>query len=381
MDKNTLESSIATLESALKKYEEKAFNVYFFVMDTKGNPSATLRYIYQTAYTLKELGYNVTMLHQEKDFVGVGDWLGEKYANLPHKNVESTNVEVAACDFLFIPEIYANVMSQTKNLRCKRVAILTNMNYLTEIIPVGVTWFDLGIDEAVTTCNSNAEAVTDYFPGLKTHVVSPYIPNMFRPSNKPQDLMVNFISRDPSDINKVIKPFFWKYPIYKWVSFRDVRGLPQETFAEALREVAFTIWMDDDTNFGTSLLEAVNSGNIVLAKVPKVLSDWMVDKDGNLTNAVIWFDDVRKLPDVIASAVRTWLIDEIPQEVYDNAKEVQGLFTYDRHKKEVIDCYENHLFSARKAELVEAIAAFKAELNNNQLVEELDSTEEKSNNE
>ena len=364
MDKKRLESTIKTLQDSLKKFEDKDFNVYFFVMDTKGNPSATLRYIYQTAYTLKELGYNVCMLHQEKDFVGVGDWLGDKYASLPHKNVETNNVDVSACDFLFIPEIYANVMSQTKNLRCKRIAILTNINYLTEIIPVGVTWFDLGIDEVITTSNANAEAVEEFFPGIRKHVVSPYIPNVFRPSTKPQDLLVNFISKDPSDINKVIKPFFWKYPVYKWVSFRDVRGLPQETFAEALREAAFTIWVDDDTNFGTSLLEAINSGNIVLAKVPKVLSDWMVDKDGNLTNAVIWFDDLRRLPDVIASAVRTWLIDEIPQEVYDNLKLVSGMFTFDRHKNEVVNCYENAIFKERKAELEEAVATFKAELNN-----------------
>lgn len=363
MDNPKLVNTIKAIEADLKKYEDKSFNVYFFVMDTKGNPSATLRYIYQTAYTLKEMGYKVTMLHQEKEFVGVAQWLGDKYASLPHRNIVTENVDVSASDFLFIPEIYANVMSQTKNVPCKRIAILSNMNYLTEIIPVGVTWFDMGINEVVTTTKNNEKAIKGYFNGIKTHVVSPYIPSMFRKSDRPQDLLVNFISRDPSDINKVIKPFFWKYPVYKWVSFRDLRGLPQETFSDALRDAAITIWVDDDSNFGTSLLEAVRSGSLVLAKVPKVPAEWMVDEKGVLNSSVIWFDDLRKVPDVIASVVRTWLLDQIPQEIYDKANEVNGLYTKEQHQKEVTDVYEKTIFEERKKELKEALEQFKSQLN------------------
>lgn len=363
MENPKLEATIKAIEADLKKYEDKSFNVYFFVMDTKGNPSATLRYIYQTAYTLKEMGYKVTMLHQEKEFKGVEQWLGEKYAQLPHRNIATENVDVSAADFLFIPEIYANVMSQTKNVPCKRIAILSNMNYLTEIIPVGVTWFDMGINEVVTTTKNNEAAIKSYFNGIKTHVVSPYIPPMFRKGNKPQDMIVNFISRDPSDINKVIKPFFWKYPVYKWVSFRDLRGLPQETFADALREGAITIWIDDDTNFGTSLLEAIKSGSLVLAKVPKIPAEWMVDDKGVLTGSAVWFDDLRKVPDVIASVVRSWLLDQVPQEIYDKADEVSGLYTKDQHQKEVLDVYEKGIFEDRKRGLKEALEQFKSQLN------------------
>jgi hypothetical protein len=221
----------------------------------------------------------------------------------------------------------------------------------------------LGIDEVVTTTNYNEKAVKDYFPGVKTHVVSPFIPNVFRKNTKPQDLLVNIVSREPSDINKIIKPFFWKYPIYKWVSFRDLRGLPQETFAEALREAAVTIWIDDDTNFGVSLLEALRSGSLVLAKVPKVPADWMIDDKGVLTSSVVWFDDIRKTPDIIASVIRTWLIDEVPEEIYTKAEEVSKLYTKEQHEKEVTDVYVNGIIEDRKKELNEAIAQFKAELN------------------
>lgn len=366
MDNSSLVNTIKTLEENLSRYENKDFNVYFFVLDTKGNPSATLRYVYQTALTLKNMGYKVAMLHQEDKFVGVEQWLGEKFASLPHMNVKQQNVEISASDILFIPEIYANVMSQTKNLPCRRIALLTNMNYLTEVIPVGVTWFDMGINEAVVSTKNSEKAVKEYFPGLKTHVVSPYIPAVFRKNTEPQDLIVNIISKDPSDINKIIKPFFWKYPVYKWVSFRDLRGLPQETFADALREAAFTIWVDDDTNFGASLLEAVRSGGIVLAKLPKVPTEWMVDEKGLLHGSIVWFDDLRKVPDVIASVVRTWLIDEIPHELQDEAEKLNQLYTREQHEKEVLDEYVNGIFESRKKEITEAIEQFKTQLNKEQ---------------
>ena len=52
--------------------------------DTKGNASGSLAYIYELASGLQDMGYNVGMLHSEEDFVGVNEWLGEKYAELPH---------------------------------------------------------------------------------------------------------------------------------------------------------------------------------------------------------------------------------------------------------------------------------------------------------
>lgn len=364
MEQEKLQSTIFTLENELKKYDDKEFNLYFFVLDTKGNPSGTLRYIYQTAKTLADKGYKVTMLHQEKDFVGVADWLGEEYASLPHKNVEKENVEIGAADFLFIPEIYANVMSQTKNLPCKRVAILSNMNYLTEVIPVGVTWPNMGINEVVTTSKSYEATINDYFPDVRSHVVSPFIPEVFKKNDKPKNLIINCICKEPSDINKIIKPFFWKYPVYKWISFRDLRGLPQDVFAEALKDSALTIWVDDDTSFGLSLMESIKCGCLTFAKVPDNICDWMIDDKNTLNRAAIWFEDIQNLPNMIASVVRSWLIDDIPAEIDEEAGKFAGLYTKEEHVRQVEEVYINGLFSERQKELAEAIKQFKSGLNN-----------------
>ena len=360
------EEMIRVVEENIKKLENKSFNIFFFVIDTKGNPSGSLEYIYRTALTLKNLGYNVAMLHQEEEFVGVEDWLGEEAANLPHHNIEKENVEISASDFLFIPEILSSVMSQTKTLPCKRVIILQNHNFLADFMPVGVTPFDVNINEMVVTTDALKDIADEYFPGIKTHIVRPMIDPVFRNNDTPKKLIINVVSRSQDDISRIVKPFYWKYPVYKWVSFRDLRGVTQEVFADALREGAITIWIDEISDFGYSALEAAKSGSIVLAKVPATPTDWTYvhevtegGESNGLNPAFIWFDDIRRVPDMVASVVRTWTLDRVPQELYDNLAKVADDYTYDAHRKDVEKEYVTGLFTKRLSDFKEVLAQIK----------------------
>lgn len=356
------EEMLKIVEENIKKIEDKSFNVFFFVIDTKGNPSGSLEYIYRTAHMLKEMGYNVSMLHQEEEFIGVGDWLGEMFAELPHHNIEKENVEISASDFLFIPEILSSVMSQTKTLPCKRVIILQNHNFMADFMPVGVTPFDVNINEMVVTTKSIEKIAHEYFPGIKTHVVRPMISPVFRNNETPKKLLVNVVSRSQDDINRIIKPFYWKFPAYKWVSFRDLRGVTQEVFADALREAAVTIWLDDVTDFGYTALEAAKSGSIVIAKVPATPADWTYVYEENengastgLNPAFIWFDDLNRVADMVASVVRTWTLDKIPQELYDNMEHAADDYTQEKSKEDIVKEYEE-MFNKRLADFKEVLA-------------------------
>ena len=362
------EEMLRVVEDNIQKMENKSFNVFFFVIDTKGNPSGSLEYIYRTALTLKELGYNVSMLHQEEEFIGVRDWLGDAAADLPHHNIEKENVEISASDFLFIPEILSSVMSQTKTLPCKRVIILQNHSFMADFMPVGATPFDMNINEMVVTTKALKGIADEYFPGIKTHVVRPMIAPVFRNNDTPKTLIFNVVSRSQDDISRIVKPFYWKYPVYKWVSFRDLRGVTQEVFADALREGAITVWMDDISDFGYSALEAAKSGSIVLAKVPATPTDWTFvyeeSEDGKeasngLNPAFIWFDDIRRVPDMVASVVRTWTLDRIPQELYDNLGNAAKDYTYDAHKADVEKEYGKELFDKRLSDFKEVLAQIK----------------------
>ena len=218
-------------------------------------------------------------------------------------------------------------------------------------MPIGVTPRDLRIKDVITTTTVQEGIVKSYFPSINTHIVSPSIKKMFRKPTQPQKLVVNVVARNQEDLNKIMKPFYWKYPVYKWVSFRDLRGLSQDVFCEALREGAITIWIDEDSNFGYAALEAMRSDSILLAKLPKTLSDWNVEKNeaGDIvpTDACVWFDHIDRVPDILASVVRTWTLDKVPAEVYEKQHKLDDVYTPERQEMEIENVYEHSIFERR----------------------------------
>lgn len=365
MDKDKIELMKSRINEQISKIDNKEFSLYFYIVDTKGVPSGSLSYIYDIALGLHNMGYNVGLMHSEEDFIGVEEWMGKEYADLPHYNVEKKSVDVSPSDVLFIPEIYSNVMSATKKLPCLKVAILQSFDKLTEFIPFGATWGDLGIFNAITTSNNNLNRLKSYFPYVNANVITPKISKVFTKPSSMKKLIVNVVTRDPSDVNKIVKPFFWKYPMYKWVAFRDLRGLSREKFSEALQEAAITVWVDDTTDFGYVPLEAMKCGSIVVGKVPNVAPEWMLaNKENNidLTNAGIWVDNFVSLPSVLASVIRTWTMDEIPNEVEMESEGLVSFFTEGKQLQDIKRVIVDGFIGDRKKEFIKTLES----LNNNE---------------
>lgn len=360
-EKNSL---LTVVSENIEKLKSKDFNVYFFVFDTNGNPSGTLKYIYDTAIVLSENGYKVTMLHQEDEYVGVGDWLGEKYMELSHKNIEKDQVELGPSDFLFVPEILSSLFIHIKKAPCKKIVLVQNYWHIAEsTMPIGCTYDDVKVFDAITTTQVQDGILHEYFPTLKTHIVRPSIDTKFRDSDAPRKLKINLISKDTTDIKRIIKAFYWKYPMYKWVSFIDLRGLSQDVFCEALRESPITVWIDDKTNFGYSALEALRCGNIVLAKQPETFSDWNIEtgEDGKmrLTDACIWFNHVDDVPQMLASVVRSWTLDKVPDSIYENMKKFDDQYTPELMKLDIEKVYEHEIFDGRIKEFEQILSTLK----------------------
>ena len=128
--------------------------------------------------------------------------------------------------------------------------------------------------------------------------------------------------------------------MYKWVAFRDLNGLSREQFADALNEAAITVWVDNETDFGFVPLEVMKSGSILIGKVPENIPDWMWDKEENtddLTNAGIWVDDFNNLPNIIASVIRTWTLDSIPDTLFEKSQEIVTEFTEGKQLQNIKD--------------------------------------------
>lgn len=382
---------VQRIETEIGKLKDKSFKVLFYVPDAKNNATGYISYIYQMALTLQQLGYNVKMLYQldneytaeelkkldlenqpiddNRVFVGVTESLGEKYATLEHANIQNEELEVSPSDFLIIPEVYSSVMNQTKKLSCKRIVLTQNYNYLTDFIQVGVSWANFGITDTITSCLNQAELVNSVFPYVKTKVLTPYIPSYFYEGNEPKKLIVNIITKSQKDANKIIKPFYWKYPMYKWVSFRDLRSYPREMFADYLREGAITIWVDSDTQFGYAPLEAIKSGNIVIGKIPELIPEWMLSEDKTqLLDNGIWFNDINSVHKIIADVIRTWINDDIPFEITDAMKETAKKYSFDEYKVN-LDNLINSYINERVKEFEEVIIVAKSKINDEKVEE------------
>lgn len=388
---NNTKEIVQRIETEIGKLKDKSFKVLFYVPDAKNNATGYISYIYQMALTLQQLGYNVKMLYQldneytaeelkklnlenqpiddNRVFVGVTESLGEKYVALEHANIQNEELEVSPSDFLIIPEVYSSVMNQTKKLSCKRIVLTQNYNYLTDFIQVGVSWANFGITDTITSCLNQAELVNSVFPYVKTKVLTPYIPSYFYEGNEPKKLIVNIITKSQKDANKIIKPFYWKYPMYKWVSFRDLRSYPREMFADYLREGAITIWVDSDTQFGYAPLEAIKSGNIVIGKIPELIPEWMLSEDKTqLLDNGIWFNDINSVHKIIADVIRTWINDDIPSEITDAMKETAKKYSFDEYKVN-LDNLINSYINERVKEFEEVIIVAKSKINDEKVEE------------
>ena len=363
------------IEKNIESLEKKDFTLFFFTIDSKNSPNATLAYEYEFAYTLSKMGYNVCMLYQldnelsqrqvkklkarnsydpmdQQVFCGVGDWMGAEYAQLPHINITKRDVwSSAPADFLFIPEAFSSMMLQTKihKVPCKRYVLLHNFNYVTDSMPLGTQWSNFGIYDCIATTQLQADMIKEVFPYVKTSIVKPAIPDYFRKPVKPKELLVNVISKKQSDVNKLMKTFYWKYPVYKFVSFTDLRGKSREFYAEELKRSAITVWIDEDTSFGYGALEAMRCGNIVIGKLPENIQEWMLNEDGEIRDNAIWFDNMRQLPDILADVIGSWMQDEVPEVIYKEMEETNKLYTKKDFEKSLDELIEG-MVEQRKVE-------------------------------
>jgi len=355
---NNDKKAIERIDEAIAKLENNDFTFYFFVVDCNNVPNGNMQYMYQLAKTLYDKKYKVKMLYQLENeysqneleelnrkekpvddrrvFTGVGEWLGNEYMEIPHMNISKEEWKVSPADFLFIPEVFSSLMKQTYQYKapCKRIVVLHNYDYITEFIPVNDEWGTYGIHDVIVNTEQQGKLVTNVFPYVKINVLNPYISEIFRKPIKPKKLIINIISKRTEDVNKIMKQFYWKYPMYRFVSFRDLRGYPKEKFAEFLQESAITVWIDGETPFGYSAIEAIRCGNLVVGKIPEHTPEWMGDENGLFDNGV-WVYDVNLIPDILSRVLGSWMQDKVPSVLYENMEKLNNLYTYDEYKKNV----------------------------------------------
>lgn len=340
-EQNTkIEEQIGQVTQVLSNLNNKNFTLYFFTLDTKGNPTAGIANIYEHVKILTNLGYKAAILHEKNDYQlrgnengqGISDWLGEEYASLPHVSIEAQTLNISPADFIIIPEIFSNIMDQVKVFPCKKVVFSQSYDYLLELLPIGKRWnVDYGFNDVITTSQKQADYLKSLFPSIQTHVVPVGIPSYFKPSDKPTQPIVALHTRNQSDASKIAKSFYLQYPIYKWITFKELRGLSREQFASDLRNSCLSVWIDESAGFGTFPIESIESGVPVIGKMPNLIPEWMEEVDENgiatIKNNGVWTNTTINIPEIIATYLKLWLEDSVPTDLTNGIKESQGLYT------------------------------------------------------
>lgn len=366
-----MEEQKKQIESTLQNLKDKTFSLYFFTLDTKGNPTAGIANIYEHVKLLNELGYNANILHEKNDYKlrgneegqGIAEWLGEDYAQLPHVSIEGQQLNVGPADFIIIPEIFSNIMDQIKDFPCKKIVMSQSYDYLLELLPIGKRWnIDYGFNDVITTSVKQAQYLSSLFPSINLHLVPVSIPTYFKPSEKPKIPVVALHSRNQSDASKIAKAFYLQFPMYKWVTFKELRGLPRQEFAEELGKCCLAVWVDDTAGFGTFPLEAFETNTTVIGKIPNMVPEWMetTDEEGNniIKNNGVWTNTTLNIPELIATYLKVWLEDSVPTELSQAIESSKGQYTSEKQLTAITEVYGG-LIANRIAELNNMLTSIK----------------------
>ena len=357
-----MSEQVENLKTALSKIKSKDFGIYFYTIDTKGNPVASVANIYEHVKVLNELGYRAYVLHQQNDYklyedengMGIANWLGEEYANLPHASIEAQQLQVGPSDFLIIPEAFGGLIKETQNFPCKRIVLLQAYEYMLEDLGLGENWQQFGVNDVITTSKSQKEYFESVFRGTNTHVLPVGIPDFFTTNEKPKKPIIAISAREKREILKLVKVFYQKYPHYKFITFRDMSGMSRETFATELRDSFLGVWIDDLSGFGTFPIECMKSNTPVVGKTPRMIPEWMGQTDENgtlqLKDNGVWTNNINSIPDIVATMVGLYLEGGIPQNITSGMEETASNYTMENLRKNVETTYTT-IISQRQVEL------------------------------
>jgi glycosyltransferase involved in cell wall biosynthesis len=209
---------------------------------------------------------------------------------------------------------------------------------MLETLQPGQTWNQYGFFKTITTSETQKNQISKVMRNQSFDIIEPYISEVFKKRELPPLPIVGIHSREQEDTINLIKTFYLRFPQYRWFTFRDLRGLSQEEFANAISECFVTVWMDRQSGYGTFPLESMKVGNPVIGLTPNLVPEWMNETNG------IWIKDELLLPDVIADWIQNWLEDNISEEMYQNIQQtVEKLPTKEQFENKTIEIFTSYL--------------------------------------
>lgn len=326
---------------------------FLFVIPESQTPVASIYEMYFHATVVKNLGYKVVVMTEKGDYVAPA-WIEKELTDHEHMAMSDPKLMVGPEDIMVIPEVYSNVMEQTKKLPCLRVGLLQSVDYMMNSLIPGTDWLSFGIQDIITTSQSLKELLETFYDkgkyDIKTYNIG--IPEYFEKTDVPQKPIISIIGRNANEISKFVKLFFSKYPQYNWVTFdpmvtksKPAQPMRRVDFAKRLQGNFAAIWIDRISSFGTFPLECMKSGTIPICLKPDIMPEYMIERDENgvavkaVDGAGVWTENYYDLPVLASDVLMKFLDDGILPEMYESMDKVVAKYNQIDSETRLVEIY------------------------------------------
>lgn len=326
---------------------------FLFIVPESQVPVASIYEIYFHATVVKNMGYEVVVLVEKGDYVPP-TWIEKELTDHKHVPMGDPKLTVGPEDVMVIPEVFSNIMEQTKNLPCVRVGLLQSIDYMVNALIPGTDWSSFGIHDIITTSPTLKELVESFYGrkfNIRTYNIG--IPDYFDKSETPQKPVISVIGRNPNEISKFVKLFFNKFPQYNWVTFdpmltksKPPQAMRRVDFAKRLQGNCAAVWIDRISSFGTFPLECMKSGVVPICLKPDIIPEYLIERDENgvgvklVEGAGVWTDNFYDLPLLTGEVLVKFLDDNIAPELYDSMSKVASKYNQEDAEKKLVEIYQ-----------------------------------------
>ena len=120
-----------------------------------------------------------------------------------------------------------------------------------------------------------------------------------------------------------------------------------------MKESFVSIWIDQQSSYGTFPLESMKMGIPVIGLVPDLVPSWMNENNG------IWINNKNMITDVLSDFIQNWLEDNLNPSLFETMDETVGsLQTKENFEEEVISLFTK-MFEKRKENFVIQLDKFQ----------------------
>jgi hypothetical protein len=343
---------IEKVKVSLAKITNKKSKFLFCIPESQ-SPTASVYELYFHATVVKNMGYEVVIMVEKGDYIPPV-WIEKELTNHKHVSMADPKLTVGPEDIMVIPDIYSNVMEQTKKLPCVRIGLLQSADYMTSALIPGTDWTSFNIYDVITTSPVLKEWLETFYGkgkyNIRTYNIG--IPDYFEKSDVPQKPIISVMGRNANEISKLVKLFFAKYPQYSWITFdpmltksKPPQAMRRVDFAKRLQQNFAAVWVDRISSFGTFPLECMKSGVIPICLKPDIMPEYMIERDekGVATKIVegagIWTENFYDLPVLIGEVLVKFLDDAIKPELYDSMSNVASKYSQEASEKRLNEIY------------------------------------------